>query len=61
MIETLKQKKHLQFILLVVIFVLLCVFITPTEGNWFWRLPPLIKGLPLIINDAVNFVLYDGG
>jgi hypothetical protein len=37
MIEALRQKKHLQFVLLLVIFVLLCVIITPSEGNWFWR------------------------
>ena len=59
MIESIRQKKHLQFILLVVVFLLLCLIITPSEGNWFWRLPPLIKGLPQIINDSVNYVLYD--
>ena len=59
MIESFQQKKHLQFILLVVVFLLLCLIITPSEGNWFWRLPPLIKGLPQIINDSVNYVLYD--
>ena len=59
MIETLQNRKYLQFILLLVIFILLCVVITPSEGNWFWRLPPLIKGLPLLINDSVNYILYD--
>ena len=59
MIEALQQKKYLQFILLLVIFALMCVLITPSESNWFWRLPPLIKELPLIINDAVNYILYD--
>ena len=59
MIEALRQKKQLQVILLVVVFALLCVVITPSEGNWFWRLPPLLKQLPIIINDAVNYILYD--
>jgi len=59
MIETFQQKKYLQFVLLFIIFISLCVIITPSEGNWFWRLPPLIKELPTIINDSVNFVLYD--
>jgi len=59
MIETFRQKKYLQFVLLVVVFIFLCLVISPSEGNWFWRLPPLIKSLPQIINDAVNYVLYD--
>jgi glycine betaine/proline transport system permease protein len=59
MIEALRQKKHLQFILLLVIFVLLCVIITPSEGNWFWRLPPLIQKLPQIITSSVDYVMFD--
>ncbi len=59
MIEQLRQKKYLQFILLVIIFLILCAVITPSESNWFWRLPPLIKGLPLIINDSVGYIMFD--
>jgi len=59
MIEALRQKKHLQFILLLVIFVLLCVIITPSEGNWFWRLPPLIQKLPQIITSSVDYIMFD--
>ena len=59
MIEALRQKKHLQFALLLVFFILLCVIITPSEGNWFWRLPPLIKQLPqLITNIFMIFFLF---
>ena len=59
MIETLQQKKHLQFLLLLIVFIILCTVITPSEGNWFWRLPPLIAKLPTIINDSVNYILFD--
>jgi glycine betaine/proline transport system permease protein len=59
MIEALRQKKHLQFVLLLVIFVLLCVIITPSEGNWFWRLPPLIQKLPQIITSSVDYIMFD--
>jgi glycine betaine/proline transport system permease protein len=59
MIEALRQKKYLQFVLLVIVFLLLCALVTPSEGNWFWRLPPLLKQLPLIINDSVNYVMFD--
>ena len=59
MIDALRQKKYLQFLLLVFVFLLLCAVITPSEGNWFWRLPPLIQQLPQLINDSVNYILYD--
>ncbi len=59
MIETLRQRKYLQFILLLIVFALLCLIITPSEGNWLWRLPPLLKGLPLAINDGVNYIMFD--
>jgi len=58
-IDAFRQKKYLQFILLLLVFLLLCAIITPSEGNWLWRLPPLIKQLPVIINNAVDYVLYD--
>jgi glycine betaine/proline transport system permease protein len=59
MIEKLRQRKSWQFVLLFIVFVLLCVIISPSESNWFWRLPPLIKGLPLVINDSVTYVMND--
>ena len=59
MIETLRQRKYLQFILLLIVFALLCVIITPSESNWLWRLPPLIKQLPLIINNSVDYIMFD--
>jgi glycine betaine/proline transport system permease protein len=58
-IEALRQKKYLQFILLLVVFLLLCAIVSPSEGNWLWRLPPLIKQLPSIINGAVDYILFD--
>jgi len=59
MIEAFKQKKYLQFLLLLVGFFLLCIIITPSEGNWLWRLPPLFEQLPKIINDGVSYLLFD--
>ena len=59
MIEALREKKFLQFILLVAVFLVLCAVIVPADGNWLWRLPPLIKELPSKINDSVNYILYD--
>jgi glycine betaine/proline transport system permease protein len=59
MIEILGQRKYLQFILLVLVFLLLCVLVTPSEGNWFWRLPPLLKQFPLMINNSVDYIMFD--
>ncbi len=59
MIDALRRKKYLQFVLLLFVFALLCIFITPSESNWFWRLPPLIKQLPFIINDSVDYLMFE--
>ncbi len=54
-----KNNKLLQFFILLIIFFLLCNFVTQSEDNIFWRLPPLIAGLPLIINDAASYLMYE--
>ena len=58
MVEAFKQKKYLQFVLLLIVFTVLCLVISPSDSV-LWRLPPLFKELPLIINDAVRYVLFD--
>ena len=59
MIELFKQKKSLQFILLLVIFYLLNHFIVPAESNILWRLPPLLKWFPLYINDSIGYLMFE--
>jgi glycine betaine/proline transport system permease protein len=59
MIELLKQSKPMQFLLLIGVFLLMCMLITPTDGSWLWRLPPLLKGLPIAINNSVNYLMFD--
>ena len=51
--------KLIQFIGLLVVFLLLCLFIDPSEDNVFWRLPSLIAGLPLLINNTVDYFMFD--
>ncbi|WP_423906760.1 ABC transporter permease [Candidatus Spongiihabitans sp.] len=58
MTEAFKEKKYLQFALLLVVFILLCLVISPSDSV-LWRLPPLFKELPIIINDAVRYILFD--
>ena len=59
MIELFKQRKYLQFILLLVIFILLCQTIAPSETNLLWRLPPLIKAFPIFINDSISYLMFE--
>ena len=54
-----KHPKLLQFIFLLVVFLLLCQFIAPSENNIFWRLPALLKDIPFIINDTVQYLMYE--
>ena len=57
--KALKERKYLQFILLIIIFLLMYMFIPQSENNILWRLPPLFKDVPSIINNAVNYVMFD--
>ena len=51
------QNRKFQFVALLIIFTLLCVIIAPSDTNILWRLPPLIKGLPLAINESVDYLM----
>ncbi len=57
--ELLKQRKSLQFLLLIIIFALLCLIIPQSDNNWLWRLPPLLKELPGIINGSVDYLMFE--
>ncbi len=54
-----KHPKTVQFAMLVVAFLLLCVSITPSETNYLWRLPALFSKLPTLINDSVRYLMFD--
>lgn len=51
--------KLVQFVLLLVVFFALCAGISPSEGNILWRLPPLIKDFPLLINSSAEFLMFE--
>ncbi|MCP4875589.1 MAG: ABC transporter permease subunit [Gammaproteobacteria bacterium] len=54
-----KNSKAVQFAILLAVFFILCFLIGPSESNYLWRLPPLLKELPTVINDSVQFVMFD--
>ena len=49
----------LKFIFILFVFLLLYWFIDPAGNSIFWRLPPLIQGLPLLINSSVEYLMFD--
>ena len=59
MIDVFRQRKSLQFVLLLIVFALLCVIIAPSDSNLLWRLPPLIKEFPFMINDSVDYLMFE--
>ena len=59
MMELLREQKYLQFMLLIAVFLLMCMFVPATDGSWLWRLPPLFKQLPLMINNSVDFLMFE--
>lgn len=58
MAELIRRNKYVQFALLLVLFSILCIAISPSDKNLLWRLPALFKAFPDAINDSVNFVMY---
>jgi len=54
-----KHPKCLQFAFLLVVFFSLCFTINSSENNIIWRLPSLIKGLPLWIDNSVNYLMFE--
>lgn len=59
MIEALQNRKYLQFFLLIAVFLLLCLLVPQSDGNWLWRLPPLLSQLPIIINNSVDYMMFE--
>ncbi len=59
MINAIRERKFLQFLLLILVFLVLYHLIPKSDNNWLWRLPPLAKGFPLWINNSVDFLMFE--
>ena len=55
--DALIKTRKFQFVALLIVFTLLCLIIAPSDTNILWRLPPLLKGLPIVINDSVEYMM----
>jgi glycine betaine/proline transport system permease protein len=58
-LEILRTSKPSQFGLLFVVFFALYFLIPHNEGNYLWRLPSVLKGIPLWINNIIFNALYE--
>jgi len=58
-LEILKSSKQAQFSLLFILFFALYFLIPHNESNYFWRLPSILKGIPLWINNIIFNALYE--
>ncbi len=54
-----RHPQQLQFAALLVVFFTLCAVIEPAEGNIFWRLPAFLAAVPEILNNSVEFVMFE--
>jgi len=51
--------KFLQFAVLLSVFFVLCFAISPSENNVLWRLPAYLSGLPGMVNNSVEFLMFE--
>ena len=59
MFNYLKNSRQKQFIFLLTIFLILYFFIPKNENSYFWRLPPLLKDLPLMFNILLDNLMFN--
>lgn len=59
MVQLSMSSKLVRFAILLTIFALLCLLIDPSENNYLWRLPPLLKEIPFLINDLVRGLMFE--
>jgi len=54
-----KHPKLAQFAVLLAVFFLLCYAIEPSENNILWRLPAFLAAVPKILNNSVEFLMFE--
>ena len=58
-LDLIRKSKPTQFGILLVLFFSFYYLVPHNEGNYLWRLPSLLKGIPLAINNIIFSALYD--
>ena len=58
MLSNLKNSRPMQFGLLILIFLFSYFIVPQSENSYFWRLPPLLKDVPLWINTLFDNLMF---
>ena len=59
MLTNIKSSRSQQFGLLFLVFLLLYFLVPENENSWLWRLPPLLKFVPLMINNFLENLMFN--
>ena len=59
MFDLILRDKRVQLVGLIIVFFVLCLIIEPSETNILWRFPSLLAQLPIIINESVDFLMFE--
>ncbi|SVC55709.1 uncharacterized protein METZ01_LOCUS308563, partial [marine metagenome] len=51
--------KLLQFSFLLVVFFFLYFAVDPSENNSFWRLPSYLASVPMVLNNAIDYLMFE--
>jgi glycine betaine/proline transport system permease protein len=54
-----KHPKLLQFGTVLIVFFALRILVAPSETNFLWRLPSYLAGVPKILNNSVEFIMFE--
>ncbi len=54
-----RHPKLVQFAALLVVFFILCFAIEPSENNILWRLPAFLSAVPEMLNNSVEFIMFE--
>ena len=54
-----RNSKLLQFAVLLVVFFFLYFSIDPSGDNLLWRLPAYLAGAPMILNNSIEFLMFE--
>ena len=54
-----RKSRQKQFLFLFIIFLILYFFVPKNESSYFWRLPPLLKDIPLLFNSLLDNLMFN--
>ena len=59
MLTNFKNSRFQQFTFLIFVFLLLYFLIPEDENSLLWRLPPILKDIPLLINNFLDNLMFE--